>query len=135
MIAAISPKQLDRVRSSDEHVELIDVRTPAEFEAMHVGGARNVPLDQLTPQAFAQRNVAEPLYLICKAGGRSKQASERLAAAGIAVCSVDGGTDAWAAAGLPVVRGKEAVSLERQRRHQRRWQLAQQSADRQQRCE
>ena len=30
------------------------------------------------------------------------------------VVNVDGGTQAWAEAGLPVVRGKKAISLERQ---------------------
>jgi rhodanese-related sulfurtransferase len=42
-------------------------------------------------------------------------ACERLAAAGVAsVVNVEGGTLAWEKAGLPVVRGKKAMSLERQ---------------------
>ena len=42
-------------------------------------------------------------------------ACERLIAAGhTGVANVDGGIVAWEAAGLPVVRGKKSISLERQ---------------------
>ena len=51
------------------------------------------------------------LYFICKSGGRSAKAVEKMIAAGFTnVVSVDGGTDAWTAAGLPVERGKKAIS-------------------------
>ncbi|MCA9056758.1 MAG: DUF2892 domain-containing protein, partial [Planctomycetaceae bacterium] len=49
-----------------------------------------------------------------KSGNRGKQACEKLEAAGVHVVNVEGGTQAWEAAGLPVVRGKKAMSLERQ---------------------
>lgn len=114
MVATISPEQLDSLRERGERVDLIDVRTPAEFREVHVEFARNIPLDQLTPQAFQNGPGAQPLYLICKAGGRGKQGCERLAAAGLNVCNVEGGTEAWVAAGLPVIRGKKTISLERQ---------------------
>ena len=53
--------------------------------------------------------------MICKSGGRGRQACEQLIAAGFSnVVNVDGGTQAWDAAGLPVMRGKKAISLERQ---------------------
>jgi rhodanese-related sulfurtransferase len=53
--------------------------------------------------------------LICKSGGRGKQACDKLIAAGHSnVINVEGGTTAWEQAGLPIVRGKKAMSLERQ---------------------
>ena len=56
-----------------------------------------------------------PLYVICKSGGRSARAVEKLTAAGLDnVFGVDGGTDAWVAADLPIVRGRGVISLERQ---------------------
>ena len=80
--------------------------------------ARNVPLDQLDPKALMQaRNGSngEPLYVICKSGGRSRQACEKFVQAGFTnVVNVEGGTMACIEAGLPVVRGKKAISLERQ---------------------
>ena len=79
-------------------------------------GARNVPIDELDLHIdeLRQTATAGPLYLICQGGGRSKKACERLAAAGIGVVNVTGGTNDWVAAGLPVERGKATISLERQ---------------------
>jgi rhodanese-related sulfurtransferase len=55
------------------------------------------------------------LYFICRSGSRGKQACEKLLAAGLVdVVNVEGGTVAWEQAGLPVVRGKKSISLERQ---------------------
>jgi rhodanese-related sulfurtransferase len=96
-------------------IDLIDVRTPVEFREVHATIARNIPLDQLDPAALAaaHRN-GEPLYVICRSGNRGRQACEKLAAAGLNVVNVEGGTLAWEQAGLPVVRGRKAISLERQ---------------------
>ena len=56
-----------------------------------------------------------PLYVICHSGGRGEKACERLAQAGYTnVINVEGGTLACEQAGLPLVRGKKAISLERQ---------------------
>ena len=117
MLNAITPKQLAELQAADKSVELIDVRTPIEFREVHVDFARNVPLDQLDAQAIrAQRSgsESEPLYVICRSGSRGKQACDRLANAGMNVVNVEGGTLAWDAAGLPVIRGKKTISLERQ---------------------
>lgn len=117
MVVTITPKQLLELRSRGEAVNLIDVRTPAEFGEVHVDFARNVPLDRLDPQAIAagKAHHSGPIYFVCRSGGRSKTACERMIAAGIAdVVSVEGGTAACDAAGLPVVRGRKAISLERQ---------------------
>jgi rhodanese-related sulfurtransferase len=116
MTATISPKQLADLRAAGQAIDLIDVRTPVEFREIHVDFARNVPLDRLDAPSVQQARgkAAEPLYVICRSGSRGKQACERLAAAGVNVINVEGGTLAWDAAGLPVVRGQKAISLERQ---------------------
>lgn len=110
----ITPKQLHTIHESGEPVDLIDVRTPVEFREVHVEYARNVPLDSI---GSIQGNGAttSPLYVICRSGNRSAKACEQLLGNGYSdVVSVEGGTSAWDADGLPVVRGKKAVSLERQ---------------------
>jgi rhodanese-related sulfurtransferase len=118
MVATISPKQLAELRQQGNSVDLIDVRTPVEFREIHVDCARNLPLDRLDPAAVISArdgSKGQPLYVICKSGGRGNMACEKLAAAGLLdVVNVEGGTAAWDAAGLPVVRGKKAMSLERQ---------------------
>jgi rhodanese-related sulfurtransferase len=116
-IQTITPQRLDQLRQ-EQRLDLIDVRTPAEFETVHVPEARNVPLDQLTSQALSDliaQQGERPLAVICHAGSRGAKACERLAEAGFAsVYNVQGGTQAWEAAGLPVVRGRQVMSLERQ---------------------
>jgi rhodanese-related sulfurtransferase len=116
-IKTISPQKLAELAQSGTSVELIDVRTPVEFREIHVDFARNIPLDQLdAAQVVGGRNGSEqPLYVICQSGNRAKQACEKILALGYAnVVNVEGGTKAWVDAGLPVVRGKKAISLERQ---------------------
>ena len=117
-ITTISPQELAARQERGEVSELIDVRTPVEFREVHVAFARNVPLDQLEPKALmTSRNGAsqQPLYVICRSGNRANQACEKFVAAGFTnIVNVSGGTLAWEQAGLPVTRGKKAISLERQ---------------------
>ncbi len=116
-LATIAPRDLQERILRGELVELIDVRTPVEFREVHAAVARNVPLDRLDVAAVRDRRSAEspPLYCICRSGSRGRQACEQLAAGGVPnVVNVEGGTLAWEQAGLPVVRGRKAISLERQ---------------------
>ena len=114
--ATISTKELHDQVASGRKIELVDVRTPVEFREVHVTFARNIPLDQLdATQVASERNGStDPLYVICRSGSRGKQACEKFAAAGLNVVNVEGGTQAWDQAGLPVVRGQKTISLERQ---------------------
>lgn len=115
---SVSPNQFAALVREGKRVDLIDVRTPMEFREVHLEAARNVPLDELDPaELMRSRNgdSGAPLYVICRSGGRGKQACEKLIKAGFAnAVNVEGGTMACVEAGLPVVRGKKAVSLERQ---------------------
>jgi rhodanese-related sulfurtransferase len=117
-VSTLDPLELERRRRDGEPVELVDVRTPAEFRSVHAAPARNVPLDQLrdeTLRELAGRAAQRPVYLICQQGGRGESACRKICAAGgVHVVNVAGGTAAWEAAGLPVVRGKKAMSLDRQ---------------------
>ena len=116
-VPTIAPRRLEELRSAGCPIDLIDVRTPVEYREVHISFARNVPLDRLDPAAVSLDRTAppgEPLYVVCRSGSRGRQACEKLLAAGVNACNVEGGTLACVDAGLPVVRGKKAVSLERQ---------------------
>jgi len=96
---------------------LVDVRTPAEFGEIHAVGAHLVPLAALDLKAVeaARGGKSGPVYLLCASGIRATKAAEQLRSAGLAeVVVVAGGTNAWAAAGLPVDRGRKVISIERQ---------------------
>jgi rhodanese-related sulfurtransferase len=116
-IATITPAGLASLRAEGKAQNLIDVRTPSEYAAVHAQGARLVPLDRLDCAALIQsrQRDGEPIYVLCKSGGRASKACAQFLAAGFAdaVC-VEGGTEAWERAGLPVVRGRPVMSLERQ---------------------
>ena len=116
---SISIQSLQLLLANAAPVDLLDVRTPAEFESVHVPGARCIPLDTLDCKAaLAQRVGAanEPIYLLCHSGARATKAAQQFAIAGFANCVVvEGGTQAWAEAGLPVERGQRSVlPLDRQ---------------------
>lgn len=114
----ITADELKQRHAADPSLELIDVRTPKEFGEVHLTFAQNVPLDRLNPHdLLSNRNghTGKPLYVICRSGKRSEMACQKITAAGYRdIVNVEGGTQACLDAGLPVIRGQKAMSLERQ---------------------
>ena len=114
----ITTKEFQDLLARQPNVPLVDVRLPPEFREVHVAGAKNVPFDRLSAERLSvalSENGNSSVYFICKVGKRSMKACEKARAFGVSnVVSVEGGTDACVALGLPVERGKKAVSLERQ---------------------
>lgn len=112
----LSPADLVRLLSNRPDTRLLDVRTPAEFETVHIPGAYNVPLDTLGEHGAEIRSaVSAPVVLVCRSGQRAGKAEEALRTAGMSNLFVlGGGTSAWIAAGLNVNRGVQRMSLERQ---------------------
>lgn len=117
-VSTISPERLSERMKAGQRVDLVDVRTPAEYREIHVQGARLVPLDSLDPRRLMEDRrgqAGEPLFVVCRSGSRGKKACEAFLKAGYSdVINVEGGTLGWEAAGLPVERGKKTISLERQ---------------------
>lgn len=120
-INRISPQSLDSLLNRDETVNLIDVRTPAEFRSGHAIGAISIPLDDLHPEKLSdllgntRAGHEQPLFLTCQSGARASKAAEHLNDAGFNnLFLLEGGTQAWNKAGLPMQRCGSAISLERQ---------------------
>jgi rhodanese-related sulfurtransferase len=116
-LRCISATELSQQHQAGGSVDLIDVRTPVEFQEIHVEFARNEPLDRLDPARIMEQHGSsdEPLYVMCRTGNRAKQAIEKFRAAGFEnVVNVDGGILQWEVDHLSVVRGKKSISLERQ---------------------
>lgn len=112
VLTSIEPKDLHRRMAAGETIELLDVRTQPEYDAAHVAGARLLSLDQLDAAAFLRERGAtdRPLYVICQSGMRSRKAIEKFKQAGFDRCvNVEGGTQGWIEAGLPVERGEARV--------------------------
>ena len=68
--------------------QLIDVRSPVEFQTNHIKGFRNIPLPQLKEQANQLAKDKE-VYVICQSGMRSMQAAK------ILITNIKGGMNAW----------------------------------------
>jgi rhodanese-related sulfurtransferase/transcriptional regulator with XRE-family HTH domain len=98
---SISPAELQSLLTTD--IDIVDVREPDEWATGHVPGARLVPLSLLRadPRGALPR---DPVVFVCAKGGRSAQAAAVAEQVGrVEVYSVNGGTEAWRAAGLPIV--------------------------------
>ena len=90
-----------QVNEVPENAQLIDVREPDEFSDTHAKGAVNLPLSNFV--ALTDKiDFEQPIYVICKSGGRSAEASQFLETVrGTEAINVEGGTQAWVNAGLP----------------------------------
>jgi rhodanese-related sulfurtransferase len=110
---SIFPTELYELVRQGEPVELIDVRTPEEYQEVHAESASLLPLDTIDPVSVMRdrKDAGQPLYLICRSGGRSAYACDQFIAAGFPnVVNVEGGTAAWLEAGLPVIWGETSAA-------------------------
>ncbi len=93
---------LDASAASD-NIVLLDVREVDEFEAGHIPHSVWIPLGDLE-QARMRLPINRTIVCVCRSGGRSARATETLQTWGFNASNMVGGMQAWAAAGLPVVR-------------------------------
>jgi rhodanese-related sulfurtransferase len=87
-----------------EKAVVVDVSETEEFAAGHIGGARNVPLNQLEERLPAMvKNKALPVLLVCPTGARANRALAIAKKLGYDKAQVlAGGLKAWKEANLPV---------------------------------
>jgi len=100
-IDQITVKELSEEMAGDAELRVLDVRTHSEWERGHLPGALHVPLQQLRG-ALDGLDRERPLAVHCQGGYRSAMACSLLEGAGFtSLLNVQGGYDAWTAAGLP----------------------------------
>lgn len=83
---------------------VVDIRAPEEFAAGHVGGARNVPLEQLEAKLPGTvKNKSLPLLIVCASGARAQRAVATARKLGYEQAqALAGGLKSWKAANLPL---------------------------------
>ena len=81
---------------------LLDVRETDEWVAGHAPTAQHLPMSELTAR-LGELPADDPLYVICRSGGRSARVVAYLAGQGYPAVNVDGGMQAWSAQGRAVV--------------------------------
>lgn len=115
---AITSIELRKLIESPKAPRVVDVRTPAEFEAAHIAGSLNVPLDVLDQHGdeIVQRlGRADDVVLVCRSGQRSTKAQALLRDAGLTIGRVlENGITDWEGQGFEVDRGAQRWDLERQ---------------------
>lgn len=112
----LTPAAVAALLRDQSATRLLDVRTAGEFAAAHIPGAYNVPLDALAEHSREIHSVTgAPVVLVCQSGQRARKADDSLRSLGMPnLYILDGGVNAWTAAGLEVTRGARRISLERQ---------------------
>lgn len=68
---------------------IVDVRTRQEFQAGHLEGSTNIPLQELDRSLLKLRRMKQPIITCCRSGNRSGMAARQLNAQGIE--AVNGG--------------------------------------------
>lgn len=105
---SIEVTELYKLNSESSALTVIDVREPDEFKAIRTTFAKLHPLSRLSSGDLGSISLidrSEPIFVVCRSGGRSQKACDLLLAAGFTnVTNVKGGMLAWEASGLPMVR-------------------------------
>ena len=103
MVETMTIAQLAEVLEK-QAFDLVDVREVSEWVTGHIPGARNVPLDQLRADPDAALPRRDGIIFICARGVRSLTAAKVAERLGYTTLyNLEGGTIAWAKAGLPVI--------------------------------
>ena len=102
----IEPRALYALMQSPESPVIVDVRLPSEWMALRIGATVNLPLNELAADS-GKLDRSQHLVAVCNSAYRSSMAVGVLQRQGFEhVASMDGGTEAWVAAGLPVLEAK-----------------------------
>jgi rhodanese-related sulfurtransferase len=114
-MGAVMEQITAKILEIDRDCIVVDVRQYPEFAAGAIPSARLVPLNSLE-KAAKDWDRGHRYVRVCKSGKRSEQAAAILERMGFTwVAMLQGGTEAWIEAGLPVAKASRRVwSLERQ---------------------
>lgn len=101
--------QFQKVLAETPDVQLLDVRTPAEFAEGHIPGAMSIDWreEDFMQQAESQLDKSRPLLVYCRSGRRSESAAIALEEAGFDTYDLKDGFLAWTNAGKPVDHSQE----------------------------
>jgi Uncharacterized conserved protein len=101
--------ELRRRLEEDPRLVVLDVRTAGDYAAGHIGGALNVPLEELESRLDELASQQEhPVAIVCTTDHRSRKAAGILAREGFAdVQVVAGGMSRWHDRSFPVETGLE----------------------------
>jgi len=100
----LTPDAFEALLKRDTTIQLVDVRTPDEFQSGYLAGAQNLNIQNADfVQKISQMDKSRPVLVYCAVGGRSVKAASQFSGLGfLNVYDLKGGMTAWKAAGKPV---------------------------------
>ncbi|WP_316820312.1 thioredoxin domain-containing protein [Pedobacter gandavensis] len=100
----ILPLEFQNHLKTNKEALILDVRTPEEFKGGHLDQAKNLNIyDATFKEQISKLDKTQPVYVYCKAGGRSANAMKQMQELGFAnVYELKGGIMAWEQNGLPL---------------------------------
>ena len=102
---SITPMEYWNDHAREDNSMLIDVSDPGDFEQLHAAGSNCIALKDTRSLAQQARAANIKLYMISRQGQVAAAVRSELQRDGIDnVVNINGGTEAWAASGLPVCR-------------------------------
>lgn len=94
-ITNVDAQDVQKLNLKDSNIQLIDVRTPEEYQSGHIPEAKLIPLQEL-PNRLAEIDKNKNVYVICHSGNRSRQAADILAKNGFPnIFNIKGGMLSW----------------------------------------
>jgi rhodanese-related sulfurtransferase len=115
----VSPQELYAQMQANSSPMIVDVRLPNEWMGLRIGTVLNLPLNKLS-NLSSKLDVSQSVVAVCNSAYRSSMAIGILERNGFTkATSLEGGSEAWMEASLPVygsdVSGSSAVSTYAQR--------------------
>jgi rhodanese-related sulfurtransferase len=121
----VIPATLIEQLKENPKIRMIDVRSPIEYESVHIPGTYNIPIDMLSEHRDKLvDHVRGPVVFVCQSGARATEAfnkassdpdMQKLIDQGLThIHILEGGINAWESIGGEVKRGAQRWSIERQ---------------------
>ena len=106
-LAEVGQMTVHEIKDAGSRLQVVDVRSPDEWEKGHVPGAKHLFLPELREKS-AKLAKKKPVAVYCDSGYRASIATSILKQEGFpCVCNVPGSWQAWKKAGFPVEGGKK----------------------------
>ncbi len=92
----VNSEQAIQMMAENEGYIILDVRTAAEYHEGHIEGAINVPNEEISDKEISRLpDKSQMIFVYCRSGNRSKDASEKLVKLGYTNIVEFGGINTW----------------------------------------
>lgn len=93
----LDAKTFNKMIEEEDEVQLIDVRTPEEYQSGYIVNSKNINIyDSNFENEISKLDKEKPVLVYCRSGGRSSTASDKLKDLGYKfVYDLEGGITSW----------------------------------------